>query len=291
MGKKILITGATGFIGQHVFSLLQAAGLKVAGISFEGGKIDKAKILKLDLCQAEKVRRFFKKKNAVEHFDTIIHLAARVPKSDNERDQKLALIENVASTLNILEEFQKSKTEKFIYVSGISVVVQRESLYVVSKYFGEILSEYYQKKFNKNIIILRISAPYGPGQVKNNVIPIFIKNALENKDIQIFGTGKRTQDFIYIDDVARAFLAALKSNCNGIYNIASGQSVSTLGLAKIILKNFPESKSKIVFKGIDPEENYRVKIDISEVQKDLKFTPKIMIEEGIKKYVENCHYF
>lgn len=287
MIKKILITGATGFIGQHVFRLLQTAGFIVTGISFDGGKIDSVKILKLDLCQAAKVARFFKK----NHFDAVIHLAARVPKPDNEHDQKLSLIENTTSTLNILEEFRKSRAGKFVYASGISVVAQPESLYVISKYFGEILSEYYQKKFKNNIIILRISAPYGPGQSPNNVIPIFIRAALDSKDIHIFGSGRRLQDFIYISDVARAFLAAIEHNVSGIYNIGSGQSTSTLSLAKIILKNIPQSQSKVVFSGKDPQENYRLKVNINKTKKKLKFSPKIMIEEGIKKYVENCHYF
>ena len=135
------------------------------------------------------------------------------------------------------------------------------------------------------MVILRISAPYGPGQSPNNVIPIFIKNALANKDIQIFGTGRRSQDFIYIDDVARAFLAAVKTDRSGIYNIGSGESTSTLKLAKTILKTLPESHSKIVFSGVDPQENYRLRMDISKTEKELKFSPTIMIEEGIQKYI------
>ncbi len=220
--KKILITGKTGFIGKHVFSLLRDKGFEVIGLSAED----------FDLCDNKKLTKFFKK----NHFETIIHLAARVPKTNQEEEQRLSMIENVISTLNILEQFKNSKTERFIFASGISVTAQLESLYVLSKYFGEILSQYYQKKFNKKIIILRISAPYGPGQSPTNVIPIFIKNALSNKKIEIFGSGERSQDFIYIDDIARAFLLATKSKKSGIYNIGSGETTSTKKLAKMILK-------------------------------------------------------
>lgn len=285
MAKKVLVTGATGFIGQHVFRLIKKNKFKVVGVSVDGGQIDKEEIFKLDLCDSHKLSKFFKK----NHFETIIHLAARVPQTSSEEGQKLSLIDNVTSTLNILEEFKKSKAHKFIFASGISVASQRNSLYVLSKYLGEILSEYYEEQFNKQVIILRISAPYGPGQRPNNVIPIFIKNALTNKDIQVFGTGKRSQDFIYVDDVAQAFLAATKSKKTGIYNVGSGGSTSMKKLAQIILKVLPKSHSKIVFSGKDPEENYRLKMDINKTKRDLKFIPKIMIEEGIKKYVENCH--
>lgn len=283
--KNILITGASGFIGQSVFHLLKKEKFKVVGVSVEGGQIDKEKIFKLDLCDSHELSNFFKKKNAVEHFETIVHLAARVPQTNSEEEQKLSLIDNITSTLNILEEFKRSKTREFIFASGISVAYQLDSLYVLSKYFSEILSQYYQKN-NKEVVVLRISAPYGPGQKPNNVIPIFINNALSNKEIQIFGSGKRSQDFIYVDDIARAFLAAVKVNCSGIYNIGSGQSTSTLQLAKTILKNFPQSKSKITFKGVDPEENYRIKIDINKTKKNLKFIPEVTIGEGIKKYIE-----
>lgn len=273
MRKKILITGSTGFIGQHVIRAMKAAGYIVTGISFD----------QLDLCQAQKVASFFQRKD----FDIIIHLAARVPKTDSEAEQRLALQENISSTLNVLEEFRKSKAEKFIYTSGISVIAQRNSLYVLSKYFGEILCQYYQEKFHKKITILRISAPYGPGQATNNVIPIFIEKALKNQDIPIFGTGKRSQDFIYIDDVARAFLAAVKSDKSGIYNVGSGRPTTTLKLAKVILKSLPESHSKIVFSGKDPQENYRLKMDISKAKKELQFRPKIMIEEGIGEFLRS----
>ena len=275
MPKKILITGATGFIGQSVFRLLKENKFKVTGISTED----------LDLCDNTKLAKFFKK----NHFDVIIHLAARVPKTEKDVEQRLSIIENVTSTLNILEEFKKSKTQKFIFASGISVTAQLKSLYVLSKYFGEILSQHYISD-KKKITILRISAPYGPGQKPNNVIPIFINNALSNKEIKIFGSGKRSQDFIYIDDVAKAFLSAVRSEKSGIYNIGSGESTSTKKLAQIILKANPKSKSKIVFQGKDPEENYRLKMDVSKAKRDLKFSPKISIKEGIRRFIENSHH-
>ena len=162
-----------------------------------------------------------------------------------------------------------------------------ESLYTAGKYFSEILCQQYRRKTNKNIISFRISAPYGPGQNKFSVIPLFIKYVLSSKDIPIYGSGKRIQDFIYISDVAMAIVAAIKHDCSGIYNIGSGQSTSTINLAKIILKNISGTKSKIInIDKKDLQENYRLKMNINKAKKDLNFSPKVMIEEGIKKYIK-----
>lgn len=295
--NQILVTGATGFIGKSLMAELAKAGYQVTGIDLKAGKVGQIKIFSVNLLNQKQLDQFFQK----HQFDIIVHLAARVPKSDDAHEQKLSLLENTTSTLNMLEKFSQIKAQKFIYASGVSVIgtpksnlpvnessqASPESLYVMGKYFGEVLAEAYRQKTGKNIVSLRISAPYGPGQNKNDVIPLFIQRALSNKDITIFGSGKRSQDFIYVGDVVRAILAAIKHNLSGIYNIGSGQSTSTIVLAKIILKNVPETKSKIIFADQkDPQENYRLKMNINRAKKELKFSPQVMIEEGIKKYIK-----
>lgn len=294
--KKILVTGATGFIGKALVSKLVGSNYQATGLSLKEGKIGKIKVFALDLLKKDQLKSFFGK----NQFDIIVHLAARVPQTSSLVEQKLALKENISSTLNLLEEFAHSGIQKFIYASGVSVLgtpksdlavdelttAKPESLYTASKFFGEILCEQYGRKTNKDIVILRISAPYGPGQNPNNVIPLFLKSALSGRDIAIYGSGKRQQNFIYIDDVTRAILAAIKQKCSGIYNIGAVRSTNTLDLAKIILKNIPQSKSKIVFSfQDDPQENYRLKVNINKAQKELKFYPKVDIETGIKKYI------
>lgn len=295
--NQILVTGATGFIGKFLMTELAKAGYQVTGIDLKAGQIGRVKIFSVNLLKKKQLDQFFQK----HQFDIIVHLAARVPKSDDDQSQKLSLLENTTSALNMLEAFKISKAQKFIYASGVSVIgtpksnmpvsesspAGPESLYVAGKYFGEVLAEAYRKETGKNIVSLRISAPYGPGQNQNDVIPLFIQRALSNKDIPIYGSGKRSQDFIYIGDVTRAILAAIKHNLSGIYNIGSGQSTSTIALAKIILKNVPETKSKIIFADQkDPQENYRLKMNINRAKKELKFSPQVMIEEGIKKYIK-----
>jgi len=306
---RILITGATGFIGRHLFLKLKKTGYEVEGLSLEKGVIDGKKMIVLDLQNKNKLRHLLKGKM----FDVIIHLAAKIPQSINSQDAKNSLKENFQTTFNLLEEFNKTKTKKFIYASSMSVVgspeylpvdekhpVNPDNFYSVGKLLGEILCERFKAQTKKNITILRISAPYGPGQNENCVIPLFIRRALASRNILIYGTGKRTQDFIYTADVTNAFLAAIRHNCPGIYNIGSGESTSTLDLAKIILKNIKHTTSNIVLSGReDPQENYKMEVDISKAKRNLKFLPKVFIDDGIKKYInyfinqknENWHNF
>jgi len=277
---KILLTGATGFIGSHVFSRLTEEGYQVTGVSLNDVKINGQKISGLDLTDEKKVKEFFKRRS----FGCFIHLAAKVPKDFTGKEARQAFGQNLQATFNLLEEFANSGANKFIHASSISVR-HPDNFYSLGKLFEEELARLYQKETGKKIISLRIAAPYGPGQNIMTVVPLFIKNAINNKPIVVFGSGQRRQDFIFVTDVAEAILKAMTSQVSGVYDIGGGESVSTLGLAKIIIK-VARSKSKIIFKGKDAQEHYRLKIDLSQAKKGIGFLPRISLKEGIEKYIE-----
>lgn len=292
MKKRILITGSSGFLGKNLSNKLQKTSFEVYGLDVIYDKILN-NYFKVNLCNEKELDKIFKK----QKFDCVIHLAAYVPETFSDVLDDKVLRENFESTLNLLLAFKKYKIPKFIFASGISVMGNYDmkitednnpdpkNLYFASKLIGEILTRQFKNPKN-NISILRISAPFGPGQNENSVIPLFIKYALNSEDITILGKGKRGQDFIYIDDVITALIKVIETNNNGIINIASGKTTSTLQLAKTILKNIPGSKSKIVFTKIDPQEDLRVRVNINKAHKVLKFRPQISLEEGIKKYIK-----
>ena len=293
--KKILITGADGFIGRHLLKKL-GDHYAVTGIALKNQTIEGCPVLKLDLKNEKSLGAFFKSRK----FDAIIHLAAMVPPSFEDPKAFESVRDNFLLTYNLLSEFNQSRAQKFIYASGISVIGQPgkkpvteedlakpDNFYTLGKLFGEMLALASPK--DKKIIVLRISAPYGPGQALHAVIPRFMELAKNSQPIEIYGTGGRAQDFIYINDVAESFEAVLNSNTSGIYNIASGQTVSMVGLAKTILAQFPESKSKIILgKKNDPQENYRLKVDVKKAQKELKFKARFNLEKGLKEYRKNA---
>ncbi|MDD1779010.1 MAG: GDP-mannose 4,6-dehydratase, partial [Candidatus Helarchaeota archaeon] len=139
----------------------------------------------------------------------------------------------------------------------------------------------------KNPCILRISAPYGPGQRAKTVVRIFLENALRNQSLLFHGSGSRTQDFIYIDDVAAAFWAALRADANGIFNVACGEPISMKDLVVLIVSLIPGCASEIKPSGVeDPQENFRANYDISRAKEYLSWEPKVSLKEGIATYIK-----
>jgi len=100
----------------------------------------------------------------------------------------------------------------------------------------------------------------------------------------LFGTGSRTQDFVYVDDVVQAMWEAYQQRACGIYNIASGQPVSMRELAKIVCDLVPDTKSKIIFsEKPDPQESYRGVFSIEKAKSDFGYLPKTNLRDGLRK--------
>jgi UDP-glucuronate 4-epimerase len=295
--SNVLVTGATGFIGQHLVLRLSKAGYIVFGISKNGGNIAGHIIIPVDMTNAIALASYCEDKS----FDAVFHLAASVPSSFNDNTAKESLLTNVTSTLNLLDIFKQKRWNVFIHASSTAVYgsplihevitedcpVSLNNFYSIGKYFAEVLCEQFRAAHDLCISSLRISAPYGPGQRKDTVITRFIKMALQSEDITIYGSGQRKQDFTYIDDVVEALILAYQKRACGIFNIASGVPVSMKELAETILKVIPASKSKIVYTGIpDQQEHYRPNFSIEKAKNELGYAPMFLITEGIKRYAD-----
>jgi len=291
--KKVLITGATGFIGRHLYRKLKELGYGVTGLSFEGGEIDGDKIIFLDITNKTAVDNFFKKGK----FDFIFHLAAFIPKRMEDYNLEKCLRVNGLGTHNLLLTAKERGVDKFIYSSSASIYNRRntlmpakedyaapENIYGLSKLVGENLCELFRRSFNLKTVSLRYASVYGQGQEPYCVLPIFIEKVLNNDDIEVFGSGDRTQDFIYVKDVVNANIKAAFLKAEGIFNIGSGKETSTLDLAKTILKISPENKSKIKKKPTIKEDKTHFFLDVRKAKKELNFQAKYSLERGLQDY-------
>lgn len=292
---KLFITGATGFIGQVVTERALQLGHDVKAVSLHGGNVAGLKVEAVDVEDEQSLRSYC----ADLEVDAVVHLACRIPHSFADVDARDVLVPNMLSTLLVLEASVRMKAKKFVYSSSSSVYssqgghfsedtpIRSLNFYSTSKYFGELLCEQFTATGRLRCISLRISAPYGPSYPRLSVIQRFIKAALEHQDICLWGSGKRSQDFTYIDDVVDAIFLALDGNVAGAFNIASGQTVTMRELAEKVISAVPGCSSQIVYSGEpDPQEDYAPYYDLDRANKLLGYQPKVGLDEGLRCIVD-----
>lgn len=261
---RILVTGGLGFIGSHLVDALSKKKESIIIIldNLYRGSVDNIKqhlknknikLIKGDVREYSHLKKIGK-------IDFIYHLAAQSNVAGSFSKPDYAFSTNVVGTLNVLRFASEQKVKKFIFSSSREVYGNPEyipvdeehplnpiNIYGLTKLCSESLCMAFSKNNNLNFTILRIANVYGPRD-KDRVIPIFIKNAKNNKDLILFG-GKQILDFIWIGDAVNAIINISKDKkfVGETVNIGTGVETSIEELAKIIIK-LTKSKSKIVRK-------------------------------------------
>jgi len=227
----------------------------------------------------------------------IIHLAAIADILISKDNEKKYFNNNLKGFQDVLNFCSNNKIKKLIFASSASVygnkdktaVKEHQSLdpghyYAYSKLIGENMLKLYSKINKFDYTILRFFNIYGPKS--NAVISTFLAQKLQKKKITIFGNGKQKRDFLYIDDLCDAILKVLenKKAKNETYNLGSGKSIS-----------INELKNKLSYKDYINLEKRNDDIEvsianISKIKKHLNWFPKISIEEGLKRSMENDFY-
>ncbi len=293
---KVLVTGGCGFIGSHTIDLLIKNGYDVLSIdlTLDKTKINgSAKYVKGNIL-SKKLFDIFKKfsPSIVFHFAAQTNLRSSI--EDPKKDAKL----NILGTINVLEACRKYNVKKIIYSSSAAVYgkpkylpvdenhpTKPESPYGLSKLVGEMYIQLYNKLFGLDFTILRYSNVFGPRQNNRSdagVISVFINKILKNESPIIFGDGKQTRDFIFVEDVARANLLAINWK-NDVYNISSSKEISVLDLFEKIRKILKKE-----IKPIFAEPKKEVKRIALSNKKAIKmgWKQEIDFEKGLKKTIE-----
>lgn len=307
---NIIITGAAGFIGFHTTLALLKKKINVYGIDDLNPyydvrlKKDRLAILKKyenfhflkKKIEDKRIHSFFKKKN----IDVIINLAAQAGVRHSLKNPYVYVESNVLGQVNMLELAKNVEAKKFIYASSSSVyggnkkmpfsVSQRVdnpiSLYAATKKSSELIAECYSHLFNIKCIGLRFFTVYGPWGRPDMATFIFTKNIIEGKTLQIFNYGKMERDFTYIDDIVQGILGALKKNISNhkVYNLGNSNPEVLLEFVELIEKTLNKKAQKKLLP-IQPGDVSKTFADITESKKDLKFSPKTKISEGIPKFI------
>ncbi|PWB56948.1 MAG: hypothetical protein C3F06_00195 [Candidatus Methanoperedenaceae archaeon] len=294
MADKILITGGAGFIGSHLAEALVNKGNDVIVVdNLSRGHcenlnsiIDKINFVNGDITDHELIR------DLIRSSDTVFHLAALSRVIPSIDDPELCFKSNIEGT-EIIARSCARYGKRLIFSSSREVYgtanyipvdeehpLNPENPYGTSKLAGEKIIESYSKCYHLRYAILRLANVYGDRDF-DRVIPIFIKNSLNNKDLIIYG-GQQILDFVYITDVIEAFLKAFVNQENLKVNIGSGKGTTLLELANMI-KYLTKNKGKITIQDKRTGEVEKFVSKINKSHEILNWNPEFSLEEGIKR--------
>lgn len=298
--KKILVTGAAGFLGTHLINLLKKE-TDIKNIKTPGFK-------QLDLRVKENCAK------AVKGVDVVIHLAANVGGIGYNREKPGELFyDNAVMGIHLIEEARKAGVKKFVQIGTICAypkytpVPFREinlwdgypeetnAAYGLAKKMLLVQLQAYRSQYDFNAIYLLPVNLYGPGDnfnpASSHVIPALIRRFSEAKrdglkEVIVWGSGKPTREFLYVADAAYGILLATeKYEKSDPVNLGSGKEISIKDLANTI-KKLVGFKGKIVWDKTKPDGQPRRMLDIKRAEKEFGFTAKTSFEKGLKKTIE-----
>ena len=297
--KTVLITGGAGFLGSHLVKLLKT--LKPKKIIIPRSKTH-------DLRKQEVCRKL------VKNVDIVIHLAANVGGIGyNQEFPGTLFYDNLLMGVHLMEEARKAGVKKFVALGTICaypkftpVPFEEKNLwngypeetnapYGLAKKMLLVQSQAYRAQYGFNSIFLLPVNLYGPGDnfnpASSHVIPALIKKFVDAKnsdapEVEIWGTGKPTREFLYVEDAARGIiLAAEKYNSDEPVNLGSSFEISIKELAKTI-KKATGYKGKIVFNTDKPDGQPRRKLNVEKAKKEFGFKSRVDFKTGLKKTID-----
>lgn len=299
--KKILVTGGKGFLGSHVVEKLLARGVPKENIFVPIS-------LEYDLRKLENCQK------VVKNQDIVIHLAAKVGGIGLNREKPGELFyDNLIMGVQLMEEARKAGVEKFVAIGTICaypkftpVPFKEENLwngypeetnapYGLAKKMLLVQAQAYRQQYGFNAIYLLPVNLYGPRDnfdpSSSHVIPALIKKVYEAQKesrnyIEVWGTGKATREFLYVEDAAEGIiLAAEKYDKPEPVNLGAGFEISIKDLVELICKlmNF---KGEIRWDTTKPDGQPRRCLDTSRAEKEFGFKAKTKFEEGLKKTID-----
>ena len=285
---KTLVTGGVGFIGTNLVKRLLKDGHEVTSIDnystgFKENEQEGCKYYNLDLANETYIY------NLPEEYDVIYHMAALARIQPSIDKPHPAIKNNFLSTLNILE-YARTRNIRVVYAGSSSIHHGiYESPYAWSKFSGEDLCKLYGNVYNMESSICRFYNVYGDYQIKEGtyatVLGIF-QNQYENEEpLTIVGDGEQTRDFVHVKDLVQAvFKAAISTKTGKIYNVGGAKEIKVNKIAKLI-------GGKKIHIPKRPGEPDRSLANIGYIKKDLKWSPKIKIGDGVKDLLKNIKYW
>ena len=315
--KNILVTGGAGFIGSNFiyYELEKHPDRRIVcldALTYAGNletleralKSKNFRFVKGDITDRKAVEALFEE----ESFDAVVNFAAESHVDRSIDEPEVFLKTNILGTQVLLDACRK-RAIRFHQVSTDEVYgdlpldrpdlffteetpIHTSSPYSASKAAADLLVTAYFRTYGAKVTISRCSNNYGPYHFPEKLIPLIIANALEGKELPVYGEGKNVRDWLYVEDHCKAIDLILENGRLGeVYNIGGHNEKTNLEVVKTVLKILGKSEDLIRFVKDRPGHDMRYAIDPTKIRNELGWYPETTFEEGIKKttqwYLEN----
>lgn len=303
---QCLVTGVAGFIGSHLAEKLVEMGHFVIGVDKFSTYYDPA-IKRSNLTELFNSKSFgliHKDVNTLTLEDLrgteiVFHEAAQPGvRSSWGKEFDAYVSDNILATQRLLELSRRLELKRFVYASSSSVYGEAErsvsetdstkpiSPYGITKLAAESLCMMYYRAYTIPATSLRYFTVYGPRQRPDMAFHRFIRSAIEQKPIVIFGNGNQRRDFTYVQDVVNANVASIEAECVGrIFNIAAGSSI-TLKEAVIMIEELTGTRLDLRYEPAQRGDLANTSANIDLARKVLSFEPSLPFREGLKAEVD-----
>ncbi|HEX2582580.1 MAG TPA: NAD-dependent epimerase/dehydratase family protein [Chlamydiales bacterium] len=308
--KRILITGAAGFIGFHLARHLKVRGDFIIGLDNFNAYYDVRLKRKRELILAQEAIEIleadirdtsFLKNLLVKHQIThIVHLAAQAGVRYSFVNPDDYVSSNLQGFASILEACRFNPLTKLIYASSSSVYGLNEkipfsiedktdrptNLYGATKKANEVMAHAYHHLYGLSTTALRYFTAYGPWGRPDMAYYRFTQQICEGRPIQIFNQGKMRRDFTYIDDIVKGTAAAIDLGApNEIFNLGNNRPIDLLYLVELLEETLGKKAIK-EFLPMQPGEVTETYADIEKSSRLLHFQPTVQLEEGILRFID-----
>ena len=308
--KNILVTGGAGFIGSNFvrYMLNKHQDYKIVNLdllTYAGNikSLDDVKdnpnylFVKGDIADNKLVDKIV----SDNKIDIIINFAAESHVDRSITNPDIFVKTNVLGTQNLLEVAKKHKIEKFFQISTDEVYgslgktgfftektpLSPNSPYSASKASADLLVMAYHHTFGLNVNITRCSNNYGPYQFPEKLIPLFITNALDNKQVPLYGDGLNIRDWLFVEDHCSAIDTVLHKGKNGeIYNVGGNNEKTNKYITDTILKYLGKDSSLIKYVADRLGHDRRYAIDATKIKEELGWQPQYKFEQAIEKTIQ-----
>jgi dTDP-glucose 4,6-dehydratase len=306
---KLIVTGGAGFIGSAFVRMLVSAGrhrvVNLDKLTY-AGNLDNLepvagspnyRFVRGDIVDAGLIDTIIDE----EKPDAIVHFAAESHVDRSILSPSASFETNLRGTFTLMEAVRNRKVPRYVHVSTDEVYGSLEepleadenyplkpsSPYSASKAGSDLLALSYFTTFKSPVLVTRASNNYGPYQFPEKLIPLMISNALEDKNLPIYGDGMQVRDWLYVDDHCRAILAVLeKGRVGEVYNVGGSRALPNRDVVRMILKATGKPETLMTTVTDRPGHDRRYALTSEKLEKETGWSAQVPFEEGLQSTVD-----